>query len=137
MKTINLLFFLNDKSIEVSKDSIKEITEFEIDEIEFMKNSKTSIRLKKNNGIDYFCDVMDFCLNKEIQNFNLLDFFSLTFLKEAYNNRYISKNKVSKIISFNCFKGYIMESIISFPDESEFNEKYNNEMTKKSELYFS
>lgn len=132
MKTINLLFFL-ENPVELNKECVKSITEFEAN----IKIIGDNVIVSKKNGLSFLTHILDFKKNITIDDFSTLDFFPKNFLKEALLRHYIKKNIISKEIKVEENTGYIMESIISFPEESDYWEKYNEIMQEKAEIYFN
>lgn len=132
MKTINLLFFL-ENPVELNKECVKSITEFEAN----IKIIGDNVIVSKKNGLSFLTHILDFKKNITIDDFSTLDFFPKNFLKEALLRHYIKKNIISKEIKVEENTGYIMESIISFPEESDYWKKYNEIMQEKAEIYFN
>lgn len=129
--TINMMF-LCEANVNVEKNSIVQIPDSHIE----LKADAENINIYKDGEL-FKTKIKNFkSLCSDILNgISTIDFWTSDFLEEIAKNNYCSQVKLSNAISSNVAQGYILEAIISFPNESEFYIKWNEERTKKGELY--
>lgn len=70
-----------------------------------------------------------------VDDLSTVDFWNGEFLKEIAEKEYHSRLTLSNAISSNGKKGYVLEAVISFPNDSDFYIKWNEERARKGRLY--
>lgn len=129
--TINMMFLCESK-INIQENSIVTLPKSNI-EVKFdgknLKIYKDETTLKTK-----IVDFKNLCAEM-IGDLNTLDFWTKEFLEDITKEEYISCLTLSNAISSNGKTGYILEAIVSFPKNSEFYIKWNNERKRKGELF--
>lgn len=125
------MYFLCEANINVEKGSVKKIP-----------SKKTIISIQDGmlaivkDGRTLKGDIKDFKSYGIIaSDFATIDFWSENFLKEIVKKNLISDVKIENAIAGNDFKGYILETTISFEKDSPFRKKWDDERKKKGEIF--
>lgn len=128
--TTNMMFLCESK-INIPENSIVELYDTKI-ELEY----KDGLKIYKDDNLieTNIVDFKNIC-SEMISNLHTLDFWTKEFLERITKEKYILNLSLSNAISSNGRTGYILETIVSFPRNSEFHKIWNDERKRKGELF--
>ena len=131
-RTTTNMMFLCEANVNIENEALVKLPDSKIE----LKVDKKSVRIYKD-GEPLDTNIVDFksMYSEMVNGLSTIDFWTSDFLKEIAENQYYSKVSLSNAISSVGKRGYILETIISFPKESKFYIKWNEERTRKGEVY--